>query len=137
MTASDKAQWKGGGALRRLRESLGLSQEEMARLLGYSRGALSLWESGERTPSADLLDRLVALFGIDINDLLAGKDVRPTRYPPGAVGLKMKLRAEGFDEDAIQHMLWLYEKFAPRNRNRESSSSDPGTRQARAPAFLY
>ena len=129
--------WKGGDALRSLRERLGITADELGHLLGYTGSAVRHWETGRRRPDAEALEKLAQFFGIDLNDLLAGKDVRPTRYPPGAVGLKMKLRAEGFDEDAIQHMLWLYEKFAPRNRNRESSSSDPGTRQAHAPAYVY
>lgn len=123
--------WRGGDALRRLREALGLTQEEMARLLGYSRGALSLWESGHRVPGADVLNRLHELFGVDVNALLRGEDVRPTRFPPGAIGLKIQLRSDGLDEKHVRQLVSLYELLM--DIQRRSSYGDTGP-EARLPA---
>jgi len=50
-------------AVRRgLREAAGLSQAIVANALGVSREAVSLWESGARTPRAERLAGYVALL---------------------------------------------------------------------------
>lgn len=126
--------WKGGPSLRSFRERYGLSAEELARLLGCSRALITHWERGVRAPDAAMLQRLADLFGFDLNDLVEGRPVRPTRLPPGAIGMKMKLRGEGFTEDDIEVLLRLYEKLAPGNRARPTrgSSEDPQRGRAKA-----
>jgi transcriptional regulator with XRE-family HTH domain len=47
---------------RLIRELAGLSQEDIAQALGCTRMAVSLWESGRRTPRPPLLARYVALL---------------------------------------------------------------------------
>jgi transcriptional regulator with XRE-family HTH domain len=37
----------------RIRETAGLSQSELARLVGVTPAAISRWEAGERTPSGE------------------------------------------------------------------------------------
>ena len=50
-------------ALRKLlREQSGLTQAEIAALVGVRASAVSRWESGARTPRADVLDRYVAIL---------------------------------------------------------------------------
>lgn len=54
-----------GEHLRRKRFSTGLRQEEAARLLGVSLGALSAWERDRIYPSVDMQHRLVVYLGFD------------------------------------------------------------------------
>ena len=49
--------------LQRVRESKGITQEQMARLLGVTRAAYANWEQGIRTPPADMALRIAAILG--------------------------------------------------------------------------
>ncbi|WP_455362006.1 helix-turn-helix transcriptional regulator [Streptomyces sp. SYSU K21746] len=44
---------------RELREAAGLSQQEIADVIGVTRQAVSHWEAGIRTPRGALLDRYI------------------------------------------------------------------------------
>lgn len=65
--------------LRKRREELGFSQEEVAEALGVSRESLAQWERGERLPPTLHLQGLTWIYGIDEEDLLRGK----LRYKDG------------------------------------------------------
>lgn len=59
--------------LRQLRETAGLTQEQFAKELGVSRGAISYYEKGERTPDIEFLDSLYEYFEFSIPfDFLLG-----------------------------------------------------------------
>lgn len=55
--------------LRSLREQRGLSQGELARLLGVSRRAVKSWEQ-DRTPIEELLERLARVLEVQPENLL-------------------------------------------------------------------
>jgi len=59
--------------LREARERNGLTQEQVAQVLGVSQELVSLWETGKRVPSAFHLSRLVTLYGIDSESLFGDK----------------------------------------------------------------
>lgn len=48
----------------------GLSQSQVARLLGVSDKAVSKWENGKAKPGTDTLRKLAALFHVPIEELL-------------------------------------------------------------------
>jgi transcriptional regulator with XRE-family HTH domain len=56
-----------GRRIRQFRESRGLSQETLAKLVGVSRPTLSLIETGERKVSADEIRRLGDIFNISVD----------------------------------------------------------------------
>ncbi|RJX39410.1 XRE family transcriptional regulator [Paenibacillus pinisoli] len=58
------------------RKEKGLTQEELAGLMGYSKSAVSNWENGYAQPS--LLDafKLASILNKDINSLFAGLHVQ-------------------------------------------------------------
>lgn len=47
---------------RLVRERAGLSQEEMAKVLGVDRSAISRWENAKRVPRPAMLDRYAQLL---------------------------------------------------------------------------
>ena len=59
-----------GKALRLLRRSHDLKQRELATKLDISRSYVSELESGNRTPSLDLLDRYAQTFKIPVSSLV-------------------------------------------------------------------
>lgn len=59
--------------LREAREYVGLSQEEVAGVLGISRPAVTNMESGSREVKAVELDKLSALYGRTVQFLLTGE----------------------------------------------------------------
>ena len=56
--------------LQQLRRQKGLSQENLAELLGVSRQAVGKWESGAAVPELEKLLELCRLFDTDLNNLL-------------------------------------------------------------------
>ena len=81
--------------LRKLRESKKLLQKEIAKELGISAAAYSLYEKGQREPKLDLLEKMAAYFGVTIDYLLTGKssNIIPNRTNanyselPGSISL--------------------------------------------------
>ena len=56
--------------LKQLRETHGLTQEQMAERVMVTRQAVSRWETGETQPNTDTLKLLSKEFGVSINTLL-------------------------------------------------------------------
>lgn len=56
--------------IRNLRKQAGYSQQQMAKKLHVTQGAISQWEIGKTVPAADQLVSLAAIFGITVDELL-------------------------------------------------------------------
>ena len=67
--------------IRALRKEHGYSQEQMARKLHLTQGAISQWENGLTVPAADQLIALADVFGITVDDLL-GREQQEIPPPP-------------------------------------------------------
>lgn len=63
--------------LRMLRESAGLTQEDMAKALGISRTRLASYEQGQREPGLELLEEIADYFNVDM-DYLIGRNEQNT-----------------------------------------------------------
>ena len=59
-----------GQKVRRLRESRDWSQAELARRAGITKSAISTYELGLRTPSADVVCAFAKVFGVSADSLL-------------------------------------------------------------------
>lgn len=68
-----------GNRILEKRTEKGLSQKELAALIGVSDKAVSKWETGESMPRIKSLEALAAVFGTTPEALLGGKD---TAQPP-------------------------------------------------------
>ena len=58
-----------GENIKALRDKMGFSQTSIARFLNVEQRLISKVEKGERTLSADMLEKLACLFGISVNDM--------------------------------------------------------------------
>lgn len=65
--------------LKELREESGLSQALLAEELGVSRGSISYYENGDRTPDVEFLAKAKAYFGVDYEYLLGESSIRNHR----------------------------------------------------------
>ncbi len=63
-----------GNRLYELRKTAGLSQSQVARLIGVSDKAVSKWETGKAKPTTDSLRRLAALYQQSVDELLTLRD---------------------------------------------------------------
>lgn len=53
------------------RESIGLTQEELGKILGVNRSTVAMWETGEAMPRADKLPVLAKVLGCNIDKLFS------------------------------------------------------------------
>ena len=60
--------------LRELREGMGLSQSELAKNIGLSRGSVSFYENGDRTPDIETLALISKFFNVSYDYLLGTSD---------------------------------------------------------------
>ncbi len=56
--------------LKELRQERKLGQIELARLLGVSKGVISLWENGLREPTMSSLILIAKFFNVSIDELV-------------------------------------------------------------------
>ncbi len=67
--------------LRQLRNERGLSQQELARLLGISKSAVNMYERGERQPNFETLELIADFFNVDTDYLLGRTNTARIAYP--------------------------------------------------------
>lgn len=60
--------------LKKLREDKGLSQRELARLIGFAPSTIAMYETDKRTPDPETLQRLADFFGCSVDYLLGRID---------------------------------------------------------------
>ncbi len=59
-----------GSKLRTLRERQGMTQDDLAAMLGFSREHVSRLERGVKIPHAKLLIRIADIFGVTVDVLI-------------------------------------------------------------------
>lgn len=70
-----------------LRNIKGMSQEQIAEVIGISRQSYAKWEQGETIPDIEKCDRLAKYYGITIDALMHQDNmVGTTRLAPAPVG---------------------------------------------------
>lgn len=72
-----------GERIRACRQRAGLSQEQLAALVGVSRQAVTKWETDQSAPSTGNLFRLAEIFDTTV-DLLLAEEEAQTAQPPAA-----------------------------------------------------
>lgn len=62
--------------LRKERLSCGLTQRDIAERLNVKQSAVSMWETGESNPRADMLPKIATILGCTIDELMRGDECR-------------------------------------------------------------
>lgn len=65
-----------GAAIKMLREAKGMTQAELANLIGVSSKAVSKWETAKGLPDITLLEPLSKALGISVSELLSGNPIQ-------------------------------------------------------------
>lgn len=89
-----------GIRIRQTRELAGISQEELGKGIGMSTAAISLFESGERNISLNLLNKIANKLGISLKELIEGYD-KPISY----VSVSFRAPAGGVDDPKFKKAL--------------------------------
>ena len=58
--------------IRSRRMSLNMTQSDLALVLGVSRSALAMWETGKSLPRAELLPKIAQILNCSVDELLRG-----------------------------------------------------------------
>lgn len=70
-----------------LRNLRGMTQEEVAEVIGISRQSYSKWEQGETIPDIEKCDRLAKFYGVSIDAIIhQDEEVGKAREAPAPVG---------------------------------------------------
>lgn len=59
-----------GETIKALRQEKGLTQPQLAKLLGVSNGIISIWENNVNEPKATYIKRLALVLEVSADDLL-------------------------------------------------------------------
>jgi len=65
-----------GDNIRELREALGRTQKEFAEIIGIDPSLLSLWETGERIPKGESIQKILDATGVNPKVLFEGPKKR-------------------------------------------------------------
>jgi transcriptional regulator with XRE-family HTH domain len=75
-----------GARLLALRKAAGLSQAELARLVGETQENISFWERTDKPPRSDVLPKLARVLHVRLEVLLGAEPLADTQPPPLAAG---------------------------------------------------
>jgi transcriptional regulator with XRE-family HTH domain len=103
-----------GDRIRELRTKRGMTQKELADILGVTDAAIGMWENARREPDVEHIKKMAAIFGVTTDYLIGQADTRDlpqTVAPYLADGLK-ELTPEARKEvmDFIEYVKVKYAK---------------------------
>lgn len=89
----------------KLRKELGLTQEDFAQRIGYTRTAVSAWEIGRNEPSNSDTIKIANFFGVSTDYLLGKSDVRnPDELKKVPFANAGGLDTTGLDEEDLKEL---------------------------------
>lgn len=89
----------------KLRKELGLTQEDFAQKIGYTRTAISAWEIGRNEPSNADTVKISDFFGVSTDYLLGKSDIRnPEEIKKVPFANAGGLDTKGLDDEDIEEL---------------------------------
>ena len=89
----------------KLRKELNLTQEELAKKIGYTRTAISAWEIGRNEPSNADTIKLAEYFNVSTDYLLGKSDIRnPEELKNVKFANAGGLDTKGLDEEDLEEL---------------------------------
>lgn len=118
--------------IRTLRKQAGLSQKELADLVGIAQNTLSQYESGTRALRVETLKKLSEVFGCSMESLAGVQKERACSDCPYMKGVQRLIEILGGDEDALERLITTAEIHPRPQIYREA----PAQRGARDPETM-
>lgn len=81
---------KQGARLVALREAAGLSQAQLADMIGKQQQNIALWEKSDKPPQAEVLPKLAKALGVSV-EVLLNVELPPEQRRPGPAGKVHKI----------------------------------------------
>lgn len=102
-----------GRNIKNARKSVGLRQNEMAEKLGISQNFLCMLETGKRSPSLYMLQKIAIMAGMSVDELLGNRNSGGDYFPVDDMDLDLDIRQlrESYQPEEIRMAL----KFARRH----------------------
>lgn len=69
-----------GSFLKMLRKEKGFTQEQLGEKVGVTNKTISKWETGNYMPPVECLDILSGIYGVSINEIVAGERIEPEMF---------------------------------------------------------
>ena len=66
--------------LPKYREHQGLTQEQLAQLVGVKQSTVGMWENGTNSPRAKTLEKIAEILNVTVNDLMYSTNAEPFSY---------------------------------------------------------
>ena len=80
-----------GARLAALRRTAGLTQAELAKLVGETQRNIAYWEQADKPPRSDVIPRLASVLGVSVETLLTADGELALERPRGPVGRARKI----------------------------------------------
>ena len=87
-----------GEFIQQLRKDKGMTQKELAEIIGMSDKTISKWESGNSLPDTSVLVSLCKALDISVNELLSCEKIPPEDYSKKAEENIMTLMKENEEQ---------------------------------------
>ncbi len=94
-----------------LRKELGLTQEEFAEKIGYTRTAVSAWEIGRNEPSNADTIKIADFFGVTTDYLLGRSNIRNPESSMHRSQFDYHKEAKGLSDEEISNALKFYKEM--------------------------
>ena len=107
-----------GDRLKEARKAAGISQEELAALVGVSKGAIGNYETGRSSPIEPVLIKLMRVLKVDANYLYQDDIIDPINLKPDERRLLNAYRAA--DDRAREEAIGVLERY-PRKKGEQSA----------------
>lgn len=95
-----------GNRIAKFRKAKGLTQEELASVLGVSSQAVSKWENDASCPDISLLPQLCKVLGITADELLTGKNdevkLVPMEHRKSLDDLTLRIKVDSAQGDKVR-----------------------------------
>lgn len=94
-----------------LRKESRLTQEEIAKRLGVSKGTIGNYESGAREPKDfETLEMIADFFNCDIDFLIGRKNTRPEYTLEEMTIIELYRKADDYDKATVKQVLSRYKE---------------------------
>ena len=108
-----------GEKIRKARKALGLTQRQLAQLLGVSNTSVSNWEKGLSRPDADMIQMLCTHLRLQPNDFYGNYETPAEASRPAVTDADIKFALFGGDGEITDAMFDEVKRFAAFLKQRE------------------